>query len=192
MFSISVSSCSRYNARQTLNWTNQCPLFVTVRHIFETSEDDHPSLVSHARDHWWTLDFANAFVSPGGISTLALRFAPSARGLVNCWQYYTSNNYYLKASKFDKMFPRWVPNNILCAFSVFLPSSIYLLIPAYIPALGTWSLSLFSQFMPEWFLYFGCLRRLPTVARGMFDGPVRELSHAIAWSKQNKNWPGFS
>ena len=36
---------------QTLNWTNQCPLFMTVRHIFEISEDDHPSLVNHARDH---------------------------------------------------------------------------------------------------------------------------------------------
>jgi hypothetical protein len=35
---------------QTLNWT---------------SEDDHPSLVSHARDIWWILDFPNAFVSPG-------------------------------------------------------------------------------------------------------------------------------
>jgi hypothetical protein len=55
---------------QTLNWTNQCPLFMTVRHIFEISEDAHPpntptSLVTHARDDWWTLDFANAFVSPG-------------------------------------------------------------------------------------------------------------------------------
>jgi hypothetical protein len=50
---------------QTLNWTNQCPLFMTVRHIFEISEDDHPSLVTHARDIWWTLDSANAFVSPG-------------------------------------------------------------------------------------------------------------------------------
>jgi hypothetical protein len=49
---------------QTLNWTNQYPLFMTVRHIFEISEDDHPSLVTNARDHWWTLDFANAFVSP--------------------------------------------------------------------------------------------------------------------------------
>ena len=73
---------------QTLNWTNQCPLFMTVRHIFEISEDDHPSLVTHARDNWWTLDFANAFVSPGvnrrgGFSTLARRFAPSARGLRN-------------------------------------------------------------------------------------------------------------
>ena len=27
---------------QILNWTNQCPLFMTVRHIFEISEDDHP------------------------------------------------------------------------------------------------------------------------------------------------------
>jgi hypothetical protein len=35
---------------QTLNWTNQCPLFMTVRHIFEISEYDHPSLVTHARD----------------------------------------------------------------------------------------------------------------------------------------------
>jgi hypothetical protein len=33
------------------------------------SEDDHPlKIVGHARDHWWTLDFANAFVSPGVIS----------------------------------------------------------------------------------------------------------------------------
>jgi hypothetical protein len=38
---------------------------MTVRHIFEISEDDHPHTVSHARDHWWTLDFANALVSPG-------------------------------------------------------------------------------------------------------------------------------
>ena len=36
---------------QTLNWTNQCPLFMAVRHILEISEDDHPSLVSHAHDH---------------------------------------------------------------------------------------------------------------------------------------------
>ena len=28
---------------------HQCPLFVTVRHIFENSEDDHTSLVTHAR-----------------------------------------------------------------------------------------------------------------------------------------------
>jgi hypothetical protein len=40
---------------QTLNWTNQCPLFMTVRHIFEISKDDHPPntptpLVTHARD----------------------------------------------------------------------------------------------------------------------------------------------
>jgi hypothetical protein len=38
---------------------------MTVRHIFEISEDNHPRLVTHARDIWWTLDSANAFVSPG-------------------------------------------------------------------------------------------------------------------------------
>jgi hypothetical protein len=35
------------------------------------------------------------------------------------------------------------------------------------------------------------LRRLPTVACGMFVGPVRELFPATAWSKQNKNWPRY-
>jgi hypothetical protein len=45
--------CCRHEVviMQTLNWTNQCPLFMTVRHIFEISEDDHPSLVTHARDN---------------------------------------------------------------------------------------------------------------------------------------------
>jgi hypothetical protein len=54
----------RYNANFKLN-QSQCSLFMTVCHIFEISEDDHPHTVSHTRDHWWTLDFANAFVSPG-------------------------------------------------------------------------------------------------------------------------------
>jgi hypothetical protein len=53
MFAISLSSCSRYNANFKLN---QSVLFMTVRHIFEISEDDHPPntptpLVTHARDH---------------------------------------------------------------------------------------------------------------------------------------------
>jgi presenilin-like A22 family membrane protease len=48
-----------------------------------------PLTVTHARGHWWTLDFANAFVSSGvnrrgGTSTLARRFAPSARGKNIC------------------------------------------------------------------------------------------------------------
>jgi hypothetical protein len=38
---------------------------MTVRHIFEISEDDHPLKFVGHRDIWWTLDFANAFVSPG-------------------------------------------------------------------------------------------------------------------------------
>jgi hypothetical protein len=40
---------------------------MTVRHIFWDQWGWPPtetSLVSHARDIWWTLDFANAFVSP--------------------------------------------------------------------------------------------------------------------------------
>jgi hypothetical protein len=39
---------------------------------FEISEDDHPWTVTHARDHWWTLDFANAFLSPGANSRAEL------------------------------------------------------------------------------------------------------------------------
>ena len=49
MFAISLSSCSRYNANFKLD-QSQCSLFMTVRHIFEISEDDHPRLVTHARD----------------------------------------------------------------------------------------------------------------------------------------------
>jgi hypothetical protein len=49
MFAISLSSCSRYNANFKLD-QSQCSLFMTVRYIFEISEDDHPRLVSHARD----------------------------------------------------------------------------------------------------------------------------------------------
>jgi hypothetical protein len=45
---------------------------------FEISEDDHPPLVTHARDHWWTLDFANAFVSPGVNSRAGLLPSPRA------------------------------------------------------------------------------------------------------------------
>ena len=39
MFAISLSSCSRYNANFKLD-QSQCPLFMTVRHIFEISEGD--------------------------------------------------------------------------------------------------------------------------------------------------------
>ena len=60
--SVEVVICRQ---QQVLNLTNQRSLFMTVRNIFEISDDDHPSLVTHARDIWWTLDSANAFVSPG-------------------------------------------------------------------------------------------------------------------------------
>jgi hypothetical protein len=58
MFAISLSSCSRYNANFKFDQS-----VIAI-------QDDHPPytptpLVAHARDHWWTLDLANAFVSPG-------------------------------------------------------------------------------------------------------------------------------
>jgi hypothetical protein len=49
MFAISLSSRSRYNANFKLD-QSQCSLFMTVHHIFEISEHDHPRLVTHARD----------------------------------------------------------------------------------------------------------------------------------------------
>jgi hypothetical protein len=59
------------------------PLLQAISHSFEISEDDHPPntptpLVTHARDHWWTLDFANAFVSPGVNSRAELFLSPRA------------------------------------------------------------------------------------------------------------------
>jgi hypothetical protein len=88
MFAISLSSCSRYNANfkldQSVSAIHDSPPYFWDQWGWPPTET---SLVTHARDHWWTLDFAiaNAFVSPGvnsrgGISTLARRFAPSARG----------------------------------------------------------------------------------------------------------------
>jgi hypothetical protein len=56
MFAISLSSCSRYNANFKLDQS------VTAIH---DSPNTPTSLVTHARDNWWSLDFANAFVSPG-------------------------------------------------------------------------------------------------------------------------------
>ena len=51
MFAISLSSCSRYNANFKLDQPVSAIQFMTVRHIFEISEDDHPSLVTDARDN---------------------------------------------------------------------------------------------------------------------------------------------
>jgi hypothetical protein len=62
MFAISLSSCSRYNANFKLD-QSQCSLFMTVRHIFEISENDHPRN-SEPRPRS-LVNFANAFVSPG-------------------------------------------------------------------------------------------------------------------------------
>jgi hypothetical protein len=79
---------------QILNWTNQCSLFMRVRYIMRSvMTNTEPRTVTHARDHSWTLDFANAFLSLGVISRAELaplpwayarterRCAPLARGL---------------------------------------------------------------------------------------------------------------
>jgi hypothetical protein len=66
MFAISLSSCSRYNANfkldQSVSAIHDSPPYFCDRWGWPPTET---SLVSHARAHWWTLDFANAFVSPG-------------------------------------------------------------------------------------------------------------------------------
>ena len=38
--------------KENMKTTNQCSLFMTVRHIFEISEDDHPRTVTHARPRY--------------------------------------------------------------------------------------------------------------------------------------------
>jgi hypothetical protein len=45
-----------------------------------------PRTVTHARDHWWTLDFANAFVSPGVNSREELVPSPRPSHL---WAHFT-------------------------------------------------------------------------------------------------------
>ena len=52
---------------QILNLTNQCSLFMTVRHIFEISEDDHPrwSPMPAINDELQTSLMLSAFVFPG-------------------------------------------------------------------------------------------------------------------------------
>ena len=52
LFSLSICQLksSFVIQQQILNLTNRCSLFMTVRHIFEISEDDHPRTVTHARD----------------------------------------------------------------------------------------------------------------------------------------------
>jgi hypothetical protein len=137
MFAISLSSCSRYNAN-----FNQCPLFMTVRHIFEISEDDHPSLVTHVRDNWRTLDFANALVSPGVNSRgeLVPSHGASRRRLgdnnltykTNLWEKYEKffailfNSWMRRCSTRARRFLwrfKWrIPNLICCHFDGFKTS----------------------------------------------------------------------
>jgi hypothetical protein len=70
MFAISLSSCSHYNANFKLDQSvsaihNSPPYFWDQWGWPPTHANTPTPLVTHVRDHWWTLDFANAFVSPG-------------------------------------------------------------------------------------------------------------------------------
>jgi hypothetical protein len=75
--------------------------------IFWDQWDDHPRTVSHARDHWWTLDLATAFLSKDVNSRTELVYIPSLRGYArNCaprrWLGdYTSLNVPKKTLRFD-------------------------------------------------------------------------------------------
>jgi hypothetical protein len=66
MFAISLSSCSRYNANfkldQSVSAIHDSPPYFWDQWGWPPTET---SLVTHARDNWRTLDFANAFVFPG-------------------------------------------------------------------------------------------------------------------------------
>jgi hypothetical protein len=83
MFAISLSPCSRYNANFKLDQSvlaiHDSPLY------YEVSEEDHPRTVSHVHDYWWTLEFANAFVSLGvnSLAELVPSHAASRRWLVD-------------------------------------------------------------------------------------------------------------
>jgi hypothetical protein len=72
------------------------------------------SLVTHARDHWWTLDFANAFVSPGVNSRAELVPSPRAyarNGAPRRWlgdKRYVDDTPVLIKSKFDSFYPNLV------------------------------------------------------------------------------------
>ena len=66
---------------QILNWTNQCWLFMTVRYIMRSGRmATHRNFVGEPRPRW-TLDFANAFVSPG-VNSRGELVPSSARGLI--------------------------------------------------------------------------------------------------------------
>ena len=66
IFAISLSSCSHYNANfkldQSVSAIHDSPPYFWDQWGWPPTE---PLTVTHARAHWWTLDLANAFVSPG-------------------------------------------------------------------------------------------------------------------------------
>jgi hypothetical protein len=73
------SSCSRYNANfkfdQSVSAIHDSPPYFLYQWGWPPTET---SLVTHARDHWWTLDFANAFRFVYGVNSRA-ELVPSPR-----------------------------------------------------------------------------------------------------------------
>jgi hypothetical protein len=66
-----------------------------------------PRTVTHTRDHWWTLDFANAFVSPGVNSRVEL--VPSPRA-------YAQNGASLRAVGSENIFAK--PSHLWAHFTI--------------------------------------------------------------------------
>jgi hypothetical protein len=107
MFAISLSSCSRYNANSKLDQSVSA-IHDSPPYFWDQwgSPPTPTSLVTHARDNWWTIDFANAFVSPGVNSRGELVPSPSARGLYN---YYTSGRFLTLKFRFQLKFSDRTP-----------------------------------------------------------------------------------
>jgi hypothetical protein len=64
---------------QILNLANQCSLFMTIHDSWDQGgwPPTETRTIIHAHDHWWALEFANAFISPG-VNSLA-ELVPSPR-----------------------------------------------------------------------------------------------------------------
>jgi hypothetical protein len=132
MFANSLSSCSRYNAIFKLD-QSQCSLFMTVRHIFVISEDDHPRTVTQARDIWWTLDFANAFVSPAvnSLGELIPSYGASRRRLRDYTVYYATTLPCLLRYYLTTLLPYYLTTLLLYYLTTLLPYYATNLLPYY-------------------------------------------------------------
>jgi hypothetical protein len=80
--SFTICYVNRFSKLSYMYFLYFCILHSWQTAIFWDQWDEHPPkhAQSHARDHWWTLDFANAFVFPGVNSRAEL--VPSPRAYV--------------------------------------------------------------------------------------------------------------